>query len=141
MYLWGNNFGGHPWKIGVADPEDPENIAAWFHISDASVVTSGSYENYIEFGGVKYSHIIDPRTGWPVSEVKSVTVIAPKAELADALATALFIMGPDAGINLIEQLDGVECLYIDNENKLRSSSNLQSGTPGINDPDFKTGVK
>jgi thiamine biosynthesis lipoprotein len=139
MFVWGSHPGGGPWKIGIADPDSRNNIVAWLEITDVAIVTSGNYEKFVEIEGQKYSHIIDPRSGWPVTGLKSVTVIAPSAEFADALATALFVMGPEAGIYLVDQLDGVECLFIDENDKIWQSANMQLKSPGNEDVDFKSG--
>ena len=74
--------------------------------------------------GVRYAHIINPKTGYPVTELMSATVVAPTAELADALATAIFVLGREAGINLINELKGISCIVIDSENKMWTSANI-----------------
>jgi thiamine biosynthesis lipoprotein len=125
LFAWGNAPDGKLWKVGVADPAKPEKMAAWFNITNTAVVTSGDYESYIEIEGKRYSHIIDPRTGWPARGIKSVTVICSNAELADALATAIFVMGKDVGLNLVNQLNGIECLIIDDENQFWVSGHLK----------------
>jgi thiamine biosynthesis lipoprotein len=90
-----------------------------------AVVTSGNYEKYVEFDGIRYTHIIDPRTGWPVSGLKSVTIICPDAELADALATGVFVLGAEQGLQLVNQLNAIECLIITSDNLILKSEKLQ----------------
>ena len=75
--------------------------------------------------GKKYSHTIDPKTGLPVTGIKSVTIISPNAELADAMATPVMIMGTKAGLNMINQIKGMACIIIDDNDKLFTSKNIQ----------------
>ncbi|NND95689.1 MAG: FAD:protein FMN transferase, partial [Flavobacteriales bacterium] len=89
------------------------------------VVTSGNYEKYVILDGKQYSHIIDPRTGYPCEGISSVTVFAPKAELADALSTAVFILGVETGLYLIDQLPSIDCIIVDSENKIHTSLQLE----------------
>ena len=94
-------------------------------IEDKAVVTSGSYEKFIILNGKRYAHIIDPRTGYPTSGILSVTVFAPKAELADALATAVFVMGIETGIDRLNQLPDIECIIVDDQGVLHKTSNIE----------------
>jgi thiamine biosynthesis lipoprotein len=89
-----------------------------------AVVTSGDYENYSIIDGVRYAHIIDPRTGYPCRGLKSVTIICPDAEIADALATGIFVMGQEKGLELINQLDGVECVLVNDRNEIIESNHV-----------------
>ena len=122
---WGKKPDGTDWQVGISNPENPAKVFSWFPVRDAAVATSGNYEKYVTLEGKQYSHIMDPRTGMPVSEIKSVTVFAPKAELADAFATAVFIMGIDSGIDTISQLPGMSCIIVDAENNIHHSPNIQ----------------
>ncbi len=128
LIAWGHRPQGTPWSIGIADPENPAQIFAQLDIHDQAVVTSGTYEKFVEFGGKRYAHIIDPRTGWPVQELKSLTIICPDAELADALATAVFVLGPEEGMRLINQLKGISCLMVTSQNDILQSQGLQLKT-------------
>ena len=94
------------------------------NITNTSVATSGNYEKFVMIGGKKYSHTINPKTGMPVSGIKSVTIICPNAEIADAMATPITIMGIDAAINLVNQINHLECIIIDDHNKIYSSKNI-----------------
>ncbi|QHS62424.1 FAD:protein FMN transferase [Chitinophaga agri] len=125
LTAWGHQPDGSPWKIGIADPDAPTQIRFWLPVNNASVATSGNYEQYVERNGVRYSHNIDPRKGWPVPFIKSVTVVSPGAELSDALATAITVMGPAVGIHLVNQLPDVHCIIIDGKNKVLQSDNIQ----------------
>ncbi|MGB5275174.1 MAG: FAD:protein FMN transferase, partial [Flavobacteriaceae bacterium] len=110
LTTWGTKVSGEKWLIGIANPLSKDKIFSWLPIVESSVATSGNYEKYVIFGGKKYTHIIDPRTGYPASGINSVSIFAKSAELCDALATAVFIMGREAGISLINQLGGTEVI-------------------------------
>lgn len=118
-------WGTKPWKVGIVHPDDPDKMLLWLPVQNASVATSGNYEQYVERQGVRYSHNIDPRSGRPVPYIKSVTVISPSAELSDALATAVTVMGPSVGLDFINQLPDVHCIIIDGKNKVFQSENIQ----------------
>jgi len=101
--------GPHP-KVGIVDPTREDRLLTAVALADASVATSGQYERYLTIQGRICGHILDPRTGWPVSPGVSATVIAEKAVLADALATAAVVLGVDRGLALLERIPGVEGL-------------------------------
>lgn len=124
LTTWGTKNTGEKWMVGITHPLDKNKVFSWLPIIESSVATSGNYEKYIVINGEKYSHIIDPRTGYPSKGVKSVSVFAKNAELCDALATAVFIMGRDSGIHMINQLPGVEVVVIDDENEIHKSSGI-----------------
>jgi FAD:protein FMN transferase len=125
LTAFGRRTDGSLWKVGIADPEDPSRVLFWLPVNNASVATSGNYEQYFEFGGVRYSHNIDPRTGRPVKGIRSVTIVSSSAELSDALATAVTVMGVDVGLHLIDQLPGMYCIIITDQNKIFTSRNLK----------------
>ena len=125
MATWGRQAGGEDWKVAITNPLDKSKAFALLPISDGAVVTSGNYEKFVIFGGKRYTHIINPRTGYPSSGILSVTVFAPKAELADALATSVFVMGKDSGIDRINQLPKIECIIIDEEGGIFTSNNIK----------------
>lgn len=124
LTAWGTRPDGSPWKVGIADPENPYQVLYWLEVQDQAVATSGSYEKYFEYKGKRYAHILNPKTGYPVTDKKSVTIISPSAELSDALATAIFVMNIEAGLDLIDQLPNTECLIIDSQNKVYTSKEL-----------------
>ncbi|MCF2445181.1 FAD:protein FMN transferase [Dyadobacter sp. CY345] len=113
-----------PWQIGIANPDQADDILCFLPIENASIATSGDYEQYFMRGGKRYSHTIDPRTGNPVSGIKSVSVVSPGAELCDALATAVFVMGVEVGLHFINQLPQTHCLIITDKNEVFHSRNL-----------------
>ena len=125
MNTWGKQPDGSEWKVAITNPMDKNKVFALLPIKNGAVVTSGNYEKYVSFNGVRYTHIIDPRTGYPATGIISVTVFAPKAELADALATSVFVLGKEVGLNRIEQLPKVECIIIDAEGNITTSKNIK----------------
>lgn len=126
LMAWGNPPNRNGWEIKIPDPENRTNTLVQFTIPNGSVVSSGNFENYTLIDGVRYSHIIDPRTGMPIIKTKSVSVICPNPELGDALATAISVLGAEMGINLINRLNGIECMVIDSNNKIHYSTHLNS---------------
>jgi len=100
------------------------------------VVTSGDYERFVMIGDIRYAHIINPKTGWPVSGLKSVTILCPDAELADALATSVFVLGREKGLALINRLKDVEGLLLTDQDELLSSQGLEieRSAEGENNP-------
>ena len=121
---WGKQLNGEKWKVGIKNPLNKDKIFATFPLEDNAVETSGSYEKYVTFNGIRYSHIIDTRTGYPASGVISVSVFAKSTEFADALATGVFVMGVDVGLDLVNQLPGVGCIYVDDKGKIFASKNI-----------------
>ena len=113
------------WHIGIADPRHPDRWLGQLDVAgDAAVVTSGDYEKYFTAGGVRYAHIIDPRTALPTTGVRSATVACADAEVADALATAIFVLGHEVGLQLLDRLRGVEGLVVAADGSLHTSSGL-----------------
>lgn len=125
LTAWGKRADGSSWKIGIANPDVPSKILAWLPIENSSVATSGDYEQFTIHNNIKYSHNIDPKTGYPVRGIKSVTIMSPSAELSDALATGVFVMGPEIGIDLINQLPGVHGLVVDESKTIFTTNHLK----------------
>jgi len=124
LTTWGKQPDGSAWTVGIIHPDQKGQPFSYMSISDKAVATSGNYEKYVTINGKKYSHTIDPRTGLPVSGIKSVTIISPNAEICDALATPVMIMGIKTGLDLINHLKQVECVIIDESNKIYTSKNI-----------------
>lgn len=124
LITWGTQASGHPWTVGIADPEQTDRPFSALKISDMAIATSGSYEKFATINGKRYSHTIDPKTGLPVSGVKSVSIICPSAELADALATPVVVMGVKIGLELINQIKQVACIVIDDNDRVYTSDNI-----------------
>lgn len=124
LMCWGNPPNRESWSIKIPDPVKIEDSILQFSIPEGSIVTSGSHYNYVLIDGVRHSHIVDPRTGIPIKDEKSVSVLSPSPEFADAMATALSVMEMSEGISLVDQINGVECLMIDQKSELNYSNGL-----------------
>lgn len=124
LTTWGTKASGEKWLIGIANPLNKDRIFSWLPIVESSVATSGNYEKFVSFEGKRYSHIIDPRTGYPSTGINSVSIFAKSAELCDALATAVFIMGTETGLSLINQLAETEVIIVDDKNKMHKSDGI-----------------
>ncbi|WP_163707634.1 FAD:protein FMN transferase [Mangrovibacterium lignilyticum] len=125
MNTWGTQPSGEDWEVGIVNPMNKNKVFAVLPLHQGAVVTSGDYEKYVKFNGIRYTHIINPQTGYPATGIISATVFAPKAELADALATSIFVMGIDVGINRINQLPNIECILIDEQGNIYSSDHIK----------------
>jgi thiamine biosynthesis lipoprotein len=125
LAAWGFQPDGKQWTIGIVHPDAAHLPFSYMNITNMAVATSGNYEKFVIIDGKKYSHTINPKTGLPVRGIKSVTIISPNAELCDALATPVAIMGVEYGIHLINQLNGIECVVIDDDNHLYTSKNIR----------------
>ena len=125
LVAWGENGKPDGWNIQIADPNNAKKALGWIALNDMAIVTSGDYEKYFTNNKKRYAHIINPKTGYPTTGIKSVSIICPDAELADALATAVFVLGVEKGLNLINQLNKIECLIIADDNNIHQSQNLQ----------------
>jgi FAD:protein FMN transferase len=121
---WGKQPDGKPWTVGIVNPLNKNKIFATFPLENSAVETSGSYEKYVIFDGIRYSHIIDPRTGYPATGVVSVSVFAKQTEVADALATGIFVLGVEVGLDMVNQLKGIECIIVDDKGKIYSSNGI-----------------
>jgi thiamine biosynthesis lipoprotein len=124
LAVWGYQPDGTPWTIGIVDPNARNRVFSYMNVTNMAVATSGNYEKYAVIGGKKYSHTINPRTGLPVSGIKSVTILCPNAEFADAIATPVMIMGIRAGLDMVDQIRNVEAILIDDDDRIFHSANL-----------------
>ncbi|MGA1226643.1 MAG: FAD:protein FMN transferase [Tamlana sp.] len=125
MNTWGKQPNGEDWTVAITNPMNKNKAFALLPLKQGAVVTSGDYEKFVMFDGVRYAHIINPKTGYPSKGIISVTVFAPTAELADALATSIFVMGKDVGLDRINQIPNVECIIIDTEGNIHQSQNIK----------------
>lgn len=121
---WGKQPDGQSWTVGIVNPMNKNKVFATFPLDDSAVETSGSYEKYVTFNGKRYSHIIDPRTGYPATGIVSVSVFAKQTEIADALATGIFVMGVEVGLDLVNQLKGIGCIIVDDKGVIHTSINI-----------------
>lgn len=115
-----------PWSIGIQDPRSSEKVMATILVSDEAVATSGDYEKYFFHQGKRYHHILNPKTGFPAEGCRSVTVLSKDGMTADALATAVFVLGPEKGYSLCKRLEAVQCLIMDRQGRIML-------TPGLKD--------
>ena len=125
MGTLGSKPNREPWNVALVNPDDTSQCLAAFSFSDKAVATSGNYERYFD-PEKEAGHIINPKTGYSAQECISVTIIAENCTQADALATGVFVMGPDDGIELVESLDDVECLIVDTDRIIHRSSGLST---------------
>jgi thiamine biosynthesis lipoprotein len=126
----GDRF-GRPWMVGIRHPDHPEQVITRIPLVDAAFSTSGDYERYFDENGVRYHHIIDPRTGHSASKVRSATVIAPTATRTDGLSKTAFVLGPEEALRIYNQLDDVDAVLVTPAGKILYSKGLQppEGTP------------
>jgi thiamine biosynthesis lipoprotein len=120
MFLLGQRS-GRPWRIGIQHPRQKDAVLETVQVRDLAVVTSGDYERFFEQDGQHYHHIFDPQSGFPARGCQSVTIIADSVALGDALATAVFVMGPQAGLRLLDQYPGTEALIVAADGSLHAS--------------------
>ncbi|MBI5970156.1 MAG: FAD:protein FMN transferase [Deltaproteobacteria bacterium] len=114
-----------PFKIGIQHPREKGKLLGVAHVTNGAVSTSGDYERFFMIEGKRLHHILDPKTGFPADKSMSVTIIGPDATEADALSTAIFVMGPEAGMELIEKLDGYEGVIVDAEGRVKTSKGFK----------------
>ncbi|MFY8188964.1 MAG: FAD:protein FMN transferase [Flavobacterium sp.] len=124
IFAWGKQPSDEPWTVAIVNPVNKNKVFAIFPLENSAVETSGNYEKYVTFDGKRYSHIIDPRTGYPASGLVSVSVFAQTTEIADALATGVFVLGVEVGLDLINQLKGIECILVDDTGKVHGSKGI-----------------
>ena len=115
---------GRPWMTGIKDPRNETRSIIAIPLDNTAVSTSGDYERYFIKDGVRYHHIISPKTGKSVDSTRSVTVLGPDATTTDGLSTTIFILGPEKGLALAEKLEGIDVVIIDAQGKTHYSSGL-----------------
>ena len=125
MSTWGTQPNGNPWKIGINNPFRRDRYAAILSLKNAAVTTSGDYEKYVLIDGKRYSHIINPKTGFPSTGLTGVTVIGPNAEMCNAFSTTLMVLGKKKGIQLINQYPNYGALIITDNGKIIKSKNYR----------------
>ncbi len=135
LYTRGTKPDGSEWVAGIRDPRGPEgDYFAMAPVSDHAFSTAGDYERTYVVGGRRYHHIIDPHTGYPATASRSVTIWAPTALLADEIDDAVFILGPEKGLALVESLDGVGAVIVDAHNKVWTSKRLEGKVKPVHPP-------
>ncbi|PZX94365.1 FAD:protein FMN transferase [Flavobacterium aquariorum] len=125
MSTWGKQPNEKDWNIGITNPFDTDKLIAVVPINDGAVTTSGSYEKFVALDGKRYSHIINPATGYPATGLCSVTVFGPNAETANGLSTSLMVLGKTAGLNLLNQFRDYSCIMITDNGKVVKSKNFR----------------
>ncbi|WP_249356281.1 FAD:protein FMN transferase [Maribacter sp. ACAM166] len=121
---WGTKATGEKWLIGIVNPERQRGLFSWLPILESSVATSGGNTDFMLINDKKYTHVLDPRTGYPSIGINSVSVFAKSAEFSDALATSIFVMGVNAGLALINQLGDTEVIIVNDVNKMYKSNGI-----------------
>ncbi len=116
--------GGKPWTVGIKHPRKENEMSALLPLIDTAVSTSGDYERYFEKNGIRYHHILDPKTGRSAHGSWSVTILGPQAVFSDALSTAVFVLGPVKGLALINKMPGIDAIIIDPQGRLLYSDDL-----------------
>ncbi|MEM7220227.1 MAG: FAD:protein FMN transferase [Pseudomonadota bacterium] len=115
---------GRPWSVGVQHPRRPQEMIAVLPLVDTAVSTSGDYERYFEREGIRFHHILDPTSGDSARGLRSVTIMGPEGIFTDALSTAVFVLGVDAGLALIDRLPGIDAVLVDASGALRYSADI-----------------
>lgn len=124
MSTWGKQPNRQDWKIGITNPFKPEKLLAVVPLNQGAVTTSGSYEKFVVFNGKRYSHIINPATGYPATGLCSVTVFGPNAETANGLSTSLMVLGQKEGLLLLHKFPDYSCIMITDNGKVIKSKNF-----------------
>ncbi|WP_232058381.1 FAD:protein FMN transferase [Nibribacter ruber] len=124
MSTWGQQPDGSDWMIGITNPVDRDSLFAVVPLKQSAVVTSGSYEKFVEFNGKRYSHIINPATGYPSTGLTSVTVFGPSAEVANGFSTSIMVLGKMKGLKLLKKYPAYSCIMITDDGEVVASPNL-----------------
>jgi thiamine biosynthesis lipoprotein len=115
---------GRPWMVGIRDPRSRDKQAVVLPLENIALSTSGDYERYFEQDGQRFHHILSPKSGHSVYEVQSVSILGPQSTLTDALSTAVFVLGLQLGMDLVNQTPGYEAIIMDNQRRLHYSKGL-----------------
>ncbi|MCY1537709.1 FAD:protein FMN transferase [compost metagenome] len=128
MSIWGKQPNGKPWLVGIRHPFHRDSLFARIPIHFGAIVTSGTYEKYVTFNGKRYSHIINPVTGYPATGIISVTVMGPQSELANGFSTSIMVLGKDDGLALINRFPEYCCIIFTDNGEIFLSANLNPQT-------------
>lgn len=130
VYAMGKR-GNKPWKVGIKDPRGGEDLLGYLEVENLAVMGSGDYERFFEKDGKRYHHIFDPKTGYPAEGLSGTTLIHPDPTAADAWNTAIFVLGPEKGLELVERTPGMEVIMVTKSGKIIYSSGLKTGLKPI----------
>ena len=125
MSLWGRQLNGKPWNIGITNPFNHTNVYAVLPVKQEAVTTSGTYEKFVEFDGIRYSHIINPVTGYPATGLTSVTILGESTEIANCLSTSIMVLGAEKGLALLAQFPAYSSIMISDKGKVITSKNFK----------------
>lgn len=125
MSTWGKQPDGSDWTIGITNPAQPEDLLAVLPLHEGAIVTSGNYEKFVIFNGIRYSHIINPVTGYPATGLQSVTILGPSAEEANGLSTSIMVLGKTAGLKLLKSYPKLRYILIADDGKIYASKHLK----------------
>ena len=125
---------GRPWSVGIRDPRRRGEVVAVLPLADVAISTSGDYERFFEEAGVRYHHIINPKTGKSATGVRSVTVIGPDGVTTEGLTKSVFVKGPKEGMRLIESLKGIDAIIIDDAGRMLYSPGLRNAVREETEP-------
>lgn len=126
LFAFGHKTKGKPWNIGLQHPRKPQELLAAFAVRNQAIATSGDYQRYFIKDGIRYHHIFNPQTGRPSRLMISATIITTEVMDADALATAVFVMGPDKGIEWVDSMENVEAMLVLEDQTIRYSKNFRN---------------
>lgn len=143
IYALGTPPDKEAWIIGIRNPNKPQNIFATVGVKDAAIATSGNYERYRMIDGKRYGHLINPRTGLPVANMLSTTVVAPTTMQADALSTASFVLGSKEGLELLQDMQKIEGVLVE-EKQILVTHGLKKRIKVVNTNELKvveSGIK
>ena len=120
---------GRPWVVGIRNPDDKNKVVTRLPIVNSAMSTSGDYERYFDEGGVRYHHIIDPRTGHPASKVRSATILGPTATETDGMSKTAFVLGPEKALEIINRMPQYDAIFVTPEGKILYSNGLAPPSP------------
>jgi FAD:protein FMN transferase len=115
---------GRPWMIGIRNPDDKQKVVTRIPIVNSAMSTSGDYERYFDEGGIRYHHIIDPRTGHSASKVRSATILGPTATETDGMSKTAFVLGPEKALEIINRMPQYDAVFVTPEGKILYSNGL-----------------
>ena len=120
---------GRPWLIGIRNPDDKQKVVTRIPLENSAMSTSGDYERYFDEGGVRYHHIIDPRTGHPASKVRSATILGPTATETDGMSKTAFVLGPEKALEIINRMPQYDAVFVTPDGKILYSNGLAPPPP------------